>query len=140
MSGEVIHSIDDLAARAGSEDELTAQCPEGTLRIVLRQDDIELWRAHLNSHPGPWNLLLACESDSAPLPQSRLTWVVGAAIRVAQARGRQDALQLLGQLSVAPGLLGLVADHCPGLGESAVWAFHLERHAWLTATPVQGQT
>ena len=27
-------------------------------------------------------------------------------------------------------------DRCPGLGDDLVWAFYLERHGWLIATPV----
>jgi myosin-crossreactive antigen len=107
------------------------------LRIDLRIDDIGLWKFHHDKHPGNKNLLLACESNSGELSDTNLTWVVGAAIRSALVEGTSGARDLLKNLGVSEELVDLAAEHCPDLGGTAVWAFHLERHGWLTATPVE---
>lgn len=129
-------SIKDLIKQAGEEQELQYGTGEARLRIDLRIDDIDLWKSHSAKHPGYSNLLLACENNGGELSETNLTWVVGAAIRSAQVEGTAQAKYLLKSLGVSEQLVNLASEHCPGLGGTAIWAFHLERHGWLTATPV----
>ena len=129
-------SIKDLIKQAGEEQELQYGTGEARLRIDLRIDDIELWKSHSAKHPGYSNLLLACENNGGELSETNLTWVVGAAIRSAQVEGTAQAKYLLKSLGVSEQLVNLASEHCPGLGGPAIWAFHLESHGWLTATPV----
>lgn len=131
-------SLESLFERAGAEQEIQIDAGDDRLRIVLRTDDMDLWRAHRRAHPGGNNLLLACESGSVALAETRLTWVVGAAIRQALVGDQSEALELLQTLGISQPLLALVESHCSGLAETVVWAFHWERHGWLTATPVDG--
>jgi hypothetical protein len=140
MSPEGIPGIERLIEEAGKGQELQYGTNQDRLRIDLRVDDIELWQAHRASHPDNANLLLACESGSGELLDTRLTWVVGAAIRPAWVGGSAQAMDLLRTLGVSAQLVELASLHCPGLGESIIWAFHLERHGWLTSTPVQSWT
>ena len=129
-------SIKDLIKQAGEEQELQYGTGEARLRIDLRIDDIDLWKSHSAKHPSYSNLLLACENNGGELSETNLTWVVGAAIRSAQVEGTAQAKYLLKSLGVSEQLVNLASEHCPGLGGAAIWAFHLERHGWLTATPV----
>merc|ERR1711965_1015795 len=46
----------------------------------------------------PGNVLLACESDACPLNATKLTWVVGAAIRSTAVRSASDVGALLKRL------------------------------------------
>ena len=137
MPPEEILSIKDLIKQSGAEQELQYGTSEARLRINLRIDDIGLWKSHRAKHPGKCNLLLACESNSGELSDTNLTWVVGAAIRSAVVEGTSGARDLLKNLGVSEELVDLASEHCPDLGGTAVWAFHLERHGWLTATPVE---
>jgi hypothetical protein len=140
MSPDAIPGIESLIKQAGEEQELQYGTNEDRLRIDLRVDDIDLWQAHRASHPGNANLLLACEIGSGELVDTHLTWIVGAAIRPAWVAGSAQARDLLKTLGVSEQLVELASQHCPGLGESIIWAFHLDRHGWLTATPVQSWT
>ena len=140
MLPEEVLSIKDLIKQSGAEQELQYGTSEARLRINLRIDDIGLWKSHQAKHPGKCNLLLACESNDGELSETNLTWVVGSAIRSAWAEGSTKAKDLLKTLGVSEQLIGLVSEHCPGLGGTAIWAFHLERHGWLTATPVGSWT
>lgn len=137
MSPNETFSIKDLINQAGGEQEIQYSTGEARLRIDLRIDDIGIWKAYHKKHPGNQNLLLACESNSGKLSDTNLTWVVGAAIRSAVAEGTSGAKDLLKNLGVSEELVDLASEHCPDLGGTAVWAFHLERHGWLTATPVE---
>ena len=64
------------------------------------------------------------------------TWVVGSAIRTATASSPDAVGWLLSQLGVPTDLTEAAITRCPGLGDDLVWAFYLERHGWLIATPV----
>jgi len=130
-------TIKNLIEEAGNEEELQYGTSEARLRIDLRIDDIGLWKSHHDKHPGNNNLLLACESNSGKLSETKLTWVVGAAIRSTLVEGTSEAKDLLKKLGVSKELVDLASEHCPGLGGTALWAFHFERHGWLTATPVE---
>ena len=136
MLHEEVLSIKDLIKQAGEEQELQYGTGEARLRIDLRIDDIVLWKSHRAKHTGCSNLLLACESNGGELSKTNLTWVVGAAIRSALVEGSAEAKDLLKSLGVSEQLVNLASEHCPGLGGATIWAFHLERHGWLTATPV----
>ncbi|WP_158217042.1 hypothetical protein [Synechococcus sp. 8F6] len=137
MSPNETFSIKDLINQAGGEQEIQYGTDEARLRIDLRIDDIGIWKAYHKKHAGNQNLLLACERNSGKLSDTNLTWVVGAAIRSAVAEGTSGARDLLKNLGVSEELVDLASEHCPELGGTAVWAFHLERHGWLTATPVE---
>lgn len=137
MPPKEILSIKDLIKQAGGEQEIQYGSSEARLRIDLRNDDIRLWKSHHNKSSGNNNLLLACESNRGELSETNLTWVVGAAIRSALVEGTSQAKDLLKHLGVSEELVDLASEHCPGLGGNAIWAFHLERHGWLTATPVE---
>ena len=102
----------------------------------LKRDDIRLWQDTLVTISTPGNLLLACEKGEVHLEATRLTWVVGAAIRTTQVEGAVEAGGLLETLGVDKDLVLAAQQHCPGLGGRITWAFYLERHGWLTATPV----
>lgn len=137
MPPKEVLSIKDLIKQAGEEQEIQYGTSEARLRIDLRIEDIGLWKSHHNKNPDNNNILLACESNSGELSETTLTWVVGAAIRSALVEGTAQAKDLLKKLGVSEELVDLASEHCPGLGGKAIWAFHLERHGWLTATPVE---
>lgn len=137
MKPKEVSSIKALIQQAGNEQEIRYGTKEACLRIDLRDDDIELWRSQRNDQPANFNLLLACENNIGVLSETKLTWVVGAAIRSALVAGSDQAKDLLKDLGVSEELVDLAHKNCPGLGETAIWAFHLERHGWLTATPIE---
>lgn len=136
MSAEQISNIKNLMSLAGGEKEVVFGFGNTRLRVDLRDDDISLWQHHLAAQSAEANLLLACENSNGDLSETRLTWIVGAAIRSSLVTGNIQATDLLKMLDVQPQLLSLVTEHCTGLGESTVWAFHLDRNGTLTATPV----
>ena len=76
------------------------------------------------------------DKNSGDLITTKLTWVVGSAIRGANANNALEAAKLLTKMGVIEEVAKAAVDYCPGLGEDLVWAFYLERHGWLTATPV----
>lgn len=119
-----------------TEGELEINGGIGRLRIDLKRDDIRLWQDTLVTISTPGNLLLACEKGEVHLEATRLTWVVGAAIRTTQVEGAMEAGGLLEKLGIDKDLVLAARQHCPGLGGRITWAFYLERHGWLTATPV----
>ena len=106
------------------------------LRIDLRSDDITLWRSHFLTHSSEANLLFACEDGGGELKQTRLTWVVGSAIRTAFVSGKKEAKTLLEAIGVVAELASLACDRCYGLGASTIWAFYLDRKDELSATPL----
>ena len=125
-----------LQDQAGSSGELDLPVGDGCFRINLRDENIELWRETFDQHTTPANLLLACEESSGDLKDTRLTWVVGSAIRTATASSPDSVGWLLTQLGVPTALTEAAISRCSGLGDDLVWAFYLERHGWLIATPV----
>ena len=138
MSALADPRIEALQNQAGAGGVLNLPIGEGCFRINLRDENIELWRETLEQqHPTQsTQLLLACEESSGDLKNTRLTWVVGSAIRRASADSPVAAAQLLQQLGIPESLTQAAVDRCPGLGDDLVWAFYLERHGWLIATPV----
>ena len=132
--------IEALQRQAGDSGELDFIVGEGCFRINLRDENIVLWRDTLNQQSRAVNLLLACDQNSGDLDQAQLTWVVGSAIRGTTTNSTNAITQLLQQMGVGSALTDEAAKRCPGLGEDLVWAFYLERHGWLIATPVAQTT
>ena len=95
-----------------------------------------LWKDTLNKISNPGNVLLACESNQMELATTKLTWIVGAAIRSTQIKQTSEIINLLESLDIPDDIAEAVSKHCPGLGSDITWAFYLERHGWLTASPI----
>ena len=130
-------SIDSLISRLDIERESHHTTKGGVLRIDLKLDDLRLWRETLAAIVAkPCNLLLACEDSNGALQNTRLTWVVGSAIRPGYINNPREICALLESLGVTASLAAIVPQQCPGLGCDVTWAFYLERHGWLTASPV----
>lgn len=134
QSSEAI--IRSLKSKLAPDMELRLSIGDGVLRINVKPDDRTLWQDTLLTITEPGNVLLACESSSCALEATRLTWVVGAAIRDTSIDQAEAIVNLLQSLGVASNLAEAVPEHCPGLAEEMTWAFYLERHGWLTACPV----
>jgi len=120
----------------GAEKEQIHSVGDQILRLNLKPDDLQLWRDTFTAMAKPGNVLLACESDACPLEATRLTWVVGAAIRSAAVNSAADVGKLLKRLGVSDPIAEAIPCHCPGVGNEIAWAFYLERHGWLTACPI----
>ncbi len=116
--------------------ELKTETTSGIFRIDLKPENLRLWRETLLKYSMPCNLLLACESNQGGLSETKLTWVVGSAIRATQITSPNKAVKLLESMGIQAELAELAKKQCPGLGEEITWAFYLERHGWLTASPV----
>ena len=125
-----------LMENLGKENEQLHTIDQHVLRLNMKPDDLKLWQDTYAAMQEPGNILLACESDSCALESTRLTWVVGAAIRSADVGSALDAGALLQHLGISSSLAEAMPKHCPGVGGDIVWAFYLERHGWLTACPV----
>jgi myosin-crossreactive antigen len=128
--------ISALQQQAGEKGVLNYTIGDGCFRINLLDDNIALWQETFAKNSSAANLLLACDKNSGDLSTTKLTWVVGSAIRSSTAGNTGEAATLLSQLGVGDELARAAAEHCPGLGEDLIWAFYLERHGWLIATPV----
>jgi hypothetical protein len=136
MSALADPRISALQQQAGPAGELDLPVGDGCFRINLLDDNIALWQETFEQQTAPANLLLACSGSSGELKDTQLTWVVGSAIRSAVAKDASHAVELLQQLEIPENLAKAAFDRCPGLGDDLVWAFYLERHGWLIATPV----
>jgi len=130
------NELKDLLTRAGQQREVLLDSGAGMVRIDLKADNVALWSNTLSEVAADTNLLLACESSTGDLSATRLTWVVGAAIRPAVIQDSSQAQQLLQSLGASSAQTALVAQQCPGLGEAVTWALWLDRHGWLSASPV----
>lgn len=119
--------------------ELDIPAGGGRLRVDLKLDNIRLWQETFDRIQPSGNLLLACEENGGSLSSTQLTWVVGAAIRSASVSGTHEAESVLTDLGVDALLTDAARRNCPGLGGRITWAFYLERHGWLKATPVNCQ-
>lgn len=128
--------IRSLTAELAPEMERRYCIGNGVLRINVKPDDRTLWQDTLRLIDEPGNVLLACESSSCALESTQLTWVVGAAIRDTSIDQADAIVSLLETLGVEPPLAKAVPEHCPGLAGEVTWAFYLERHGWLTASPI----
>ena len=128
--------IQNLQEQAGESGELNYIVGETCFKINLRDENIKLWQETFKQNNFSDNLLLACDKNTGDLITSKLTWVVGSAIRGTIANNPSEAGELLRQMGVVDKLAKTAVEYCPGLGEDLVWAFYLERHGWLIATPV----
>lgn len=109
---------------------------EGLLRIDLDPGNLQLWHETFENIKEPANLLLACESQDEAIVNTKLTWVVGAAIRPALVSSAKEVIDLLQALGISQELAAKAAEHCPGLGQDLGWAFYIERHGLLSASPI----
>ena len=130
------NELKDLLASAGQQREVLLDSGAGMVRIDLKADNVALWSNTLTEVATNTNLLLACESSTGELSATRLTWVVGAAIRPAVIEDSSQAQKLLQSLGASSAQTALVVQQCPGLGEAVTWALWLDRHGWLSASPV----
>ena len=128
--------IESLRENAGDNGKLNYAIGENYFQINLLNENIDLWKQTFQQNNSTDNLLLACDKNSGDLITTKLTWVVGSAIRGANANNALEAAKLLTKMGVIEEVAKEAANYCPGLGEDLVWAFYLERHGWLTATPV----
>ena len=136
MNGAADFAIRALIQKIQPENECQLSIGDEVLRINLKADDLKLWRDTLLGLNEPGNVLLACESNSDALDATQLTWVVGAAIRSASIESPEGIVSLMSALGVSLDIARALPSHCPGLGADITWAFYLERHGWLTASPV----
>ena len=107
---------------------------ESILRINLNLDDLRLWGKASESLPNT-NIILACDNDGVEIGQTKLTWVVGAAIRGMNIKSPAAVVELLIQLGSEAAIAPEIVTACPGLCTEISWAFYKERHGWLCASP-----
>ena len=129
-------SIESLQKKAGENGKLNHPVGEGYFQINLLDENIILWQQTFEQNSSRHNLLLACDKNSGDLNTAKITWVVGSAIRGTTVNDAAEVEKLLTQMGVVNDLARAAIEHCPGLGKDLIWAFYLERHGWLTATPV----
>jgi CRISPR/Cas system CMR subunit Cmr6 (Cas7 group RAMP superfamily) len=128
--------LSKLLENSSREREVHFNIGEGILRLNLKTEDIILWGETLKNISEPGNVLLACENSQVALSSTKLTWIVGAAIRSTMIEKKSDIVKVLKSLDIPKDIAEGVSKHCPGLGTEITWAFYLERHGWLTASPI----
>ena len=128
--------IDRLRLLSGGERELRFDRDGEVLRIDLREDYIQMWQDEATVKGNAANLFLACENSGGNLESTKLTWVVGSAIRPETVQTKEEFTEILSNLGVSRNLASLALEHCPGLIGTIAWALYFERHGWLTATPI----
>lgn len=128
--------LSKLLKNSSEEREVHFNIGEGILRLNLKTEDIILWGETLKNISEPGNVLLACENSQVELSSTKLTWIVGAAIRSTMIEKKSDIVNVLKSLDIPKDIAEGVSKHCPGLGTDITWAFYLERHGWLTASPI----
>ena len=136
MDGSQQANLMSLLEGVGDGSEQLHSVGDQILRLNLKRDDLQLWRDTFAAMAEPGIVLLACESNACPLEATKLTWVVGAAIRSTSVRSASDVGALLKRLGVSDPIADAIPCHCPGVGQEIAWAFYLERHGWLTACPI----
>ncbi|MDA7622984.1 hypothetical protein N8645_00465 [bacterium] len=136
MQNGAERKLSNLLKNSSVEKEVLFNVGNDILRLNLKPDDIRLWKETLNNIPDPGNILLACESDQVELKTTKLTWIVGAAIRSTKVETTSEVIKLLSSLDIPNEIAEAVCKYCPGLGSEIAWAFYLERHGWLTASPI----
>jgi hypothetical protein len=130
-------ALDQIAAMlqsCGSNQEIKISRGAAILRINLRLDDLNLWGESAEVLPSA-NIILACDNDTAEIEESKLTWVVGAAIRGVNLDIPDQAIALLIKLGIEENIAAEIINVCPGLCKEVTWAFYRERHGWLCASP-----
>tara|TARA_B100000497_G_scaffold110753_1_gene130392 strand:- start:434 stop:865 length:432 start_codon:yes stop_codon:yes gene_type:complete len=128
--------IEALQQQADASGELSFPIGADCFRINLRDENIQLWLETFEQITSPANLLLACADNAGDLIDTKLTWVVGSAIRGTTVESPTDAKELLQAMGSSHELAQNALEYCPGLGGNLVWAFYLERHGGLIATPI----
>ena len=81
MDGSQQANLMSLIEGVGDQNEQLHSVGDQILRLNLKPEDLQLWQDTFAAMTEPGNVLLACESDACPLGATKLTWVVGAAIR-----------------------------------------------------------
>ncbi|UPM51409.1 hypothetical protein MY494_06590 [Synechococcus sp. A10-1-5-1] len=128
--------IDRLRLLSGGDRELRFDRDGEVLRIDLREDYIQMWQDEAAVKGNEANLFLACENSGGNLEATKLTWVVGSAIRPETVQTKEQFTEILLSLGVSKNLASMALEHCPGLIGTIAWALYFERHGWLTATPI----
>ena len=128
--------IDNLRLLSGVDRELRFDRDGEVLRIDLREDYIQMWQDEANVKGATANLFLACENSGGNLESTKLTWIVGSAIRPESVQTKEEFTEILLSIGVSQNLVSLALEHCPGLIGAIAWALYFERHGWLTATPI----
>ena len=136
MQNTTKQTLSNLLKNSSEEKEVHFNIGDEVLRLNLKPDDITLWRDTLKNISNPGNILLACESDHADISTTKLTWIVGAAIRSTKIEKTSEIVDLLKSLDIPNDIAEAACKYCPGLGSEITWAFYLERHGWLTASPI----
>jgi hypothetical protein len=140
MRSKAEQTLSNLLKSSSEEKEVHFNVGDGVLRLNLKSEDIMLWGDTLKNISDPGNILLACESNQVELSETKLTWIVGAAIRSTKIEKTSDIINLLKSLDIPSDIAEAASKHCPGLGDDITWAFYLERHGWLTASPIMDTT
>ena len=140
MQSKAEQTLSNLLKSSSEEKEVHFNVGDGVLRLNLKSEDIMLWGDTLKNISEPGNILLACESNQVELSETKLTWIVGAAIRSTKIEKTSDIINLLKSLDIPSDIAEAASKHCPGLGDDITWAFYLERHGWLTASPIMDTT
>ena len=109
------NELKDLLASAGQQREVLLDSGAGMVRIDLKADNVALWSNTLTEVATNTNLLLACESSTGELSATRLTWVVGAAIRPAVIEDSSHAQKLLQSLGASSAQAALSLSSAPAL-------------------------
>ena len=136
MQNTTKQTLSNLLKNSSEEKEVHFNIGDEVLRLNLKPDDITLWRDTLKNISNPGNILLACESDQVDISTTKLTWIVGAAIRSTKIEKTSEIVDLLKSLEIPNDIAEAAGKYCPGLGSEITWAFYLERHGWLTASPI----
>ena len=92
--------LSKLLKNSSEEREVHFNIGEGILRLNLKTEDIVLWGETLKNISEPGNVLLACESSQVELSSTKLTWIVGAAIRSTMIEKKSDIVNVLKSLDI----------------------------------------
>ena len=109
MQNTTKQTLSNLLENSSEEKEVHFNIGDEILRLNLKPDDITT---------------------------TKLTWIVGAAIRSAKIEKTSEIVDLLKSLDIPNDIAEAACKYCPGLGAEITWAFYLERHGWLTASPI----
>jgi hypothetical protein len=134
MAQAAISQLMELLNECNGTQEIKIIKNENILRLNLHLDDLKLWGNAANDLDN-CNIILACDNDSIDIDKTNLTWVVGAAIRGIKLENKPDVISLLVKLGANKSIVEEIIHACPGLCADIRWAFYIERHGWLCASP-----
>ena len=80
MQNTAQQTLSNLLRNSSEEKEVYFNIGNGIFRLNLKPDDMKLWGETLKNISNPGNVLLACESNQVELSETKLTWIVGAAM------------------------------------------------------------